>query len=961
MSAPAPRPPDQAPVSGQERRVATALFADLSGFSALSASLPPEELSRVIDPVLAGLGDLVAHYGGQVEKFAGDAVLALFGAPVAHDDDAERALRCAADMHAALPGLSRHPEAAALRLHIGVTTGPVLARHTGGEGYRQYAVLGDAVVLAQRLESVAPAGETYVGAATVALVGPDLELEALPPQQVKGRSEPVDAFRLLSVGDRAGHRGRTHGRLVGRVREAAVLDAALEGLADGRGGVLALAGEAGSGKTRLVEYLLAEARGPVVVGSAASYGTAVPYLPLLPWLRSLPEAQDDPGVAALLGGRDRARTTSTTSLAPEALRTRVRAAVDRGLSGLGGGAGTVAVCEDLHWADEATRDLLSWLSPRCERSGVLLVVTGRDPEQCRSTVSPPGSDAATVLELHPLTREDVQELAVDLLGDPGDDRLTDLLVHRSRGNPFFAAELLHSLHEAGAVTRAAGRWRLRPGVAESEVPLTVQAVLAGRIDALSVDLAQVLSVVATVADRASPRLAAAVLETSPEIAAERLRRLAEHGLMEPVGDAFGFRHELVREVASARLAQARRREVHVLAAEAVARLGGRAEAVTAIVAQHLYLAGARRLALPHLRAAAGSARAVFANAEAEVALQRAAESSALEPPDAGLADDLLALAEVRALQGNHGGAAETFAAAADAGGGLVAVAGRAAALRRAGRYDEALAVLDGAGGDADAGDADAGDRRVLDLERSWVLGVMGRREDATTVARAGLASSQATDRVAGLLELQLVRMLTLDGELDQARQHAERALPLVREDPTALVTAYRLLGDVEQRAGDLDRARTVLQEGLAEAHRTGNAEETAACLVNLGLVASAAGDHAGAAGHYERAVDAFAATDNPVGQAVAFGNRAFELLHLQRLDESEHDGGESLRLARATGNQLVLGDTLNTLALVAEQRGERDLARERATAAAGAFRTAGARAEADEADALLRRLAGPGG
>src|SRR5437868_10500291 len=184
----------------EERRLITALFADVSGLTSLADRLDPEQLLEVIDPVIAGLSSIVGRYEGYVEKFAGDALLALFGAPVTHEDDAERALRVALEMHAELERLcSELPHDAELTLHVGVNSGHGIARILGSEARMDYAVLGDSVILAQRLESSAPPGTTYVSEMTVRLAESHFEFEPVGELTLKGKSEPVPAWRLVGA------------------------------------------------------------------------------------------------------------------------------------------------------------------------------------------------------------------------------------------------------------------------------------------------------------------------------------------------------------------------------------------------------------------------------------------------------------------------------------------------------------------------------------------------------------------------------------------------------------------------------------------------------------------------------------------------------------------------------------------------------------------------------------------
>src|ERR671934_549411 len=208
----------------EERRLITALFADVSGFTSLADRLDPEELLEVIDPVVSGLSSVVGRYGGYVEKFAGDALLAPFGAPVTHEDDAERALRVAVEMHRELARLVQDlPHDAELTLHVGVNSGHGIARILGSEARMDYAVLGDSVILAQRLESAAPPGETYVSEMTVRLTEGAFEFEPVGELALKGKSAPVAAWRLVGPRRRTVARKGVSKELIGRERELAVL------------------------------------------------------------------------------------------------------------------------------------------------------------------------------------------------------------------------------------------------------------------------------------------------------------------------------------------------------------------------------------------------------------------------------------------------------------------------------------------------------------------------------------------------------------------------------------------------------------------------------------------------------------------------------------------------------------------------------------------------------------------
>jgi len=245
----------------EERRLITALFADVSGFTALADRLDPEELLEVIDPVISGLSSVVGRYGGYVEKFAGDALLALFGAPVSHEDDAERALLVALEMHRELARLcDKLPHEAELTLHCGVNSGHGIARILGSKARMDYAVLGDSVILAQRLESAAPKGETYVSDFTYRLTAERFEFESFGELTLKGKAQPVRAWRLIGERIETPRGDRSASPLIGREHELAQAAAVVSGLGAGHGAVLTVSGEPGVGKSRLTAEVREQAR-----------------------------------------------------------------------------------------------------------------------------------------------------------------------------------------------------------------------------------------------------------------------------------------------------------------------------------------------------------------------------------------------------------------------------------------------------------------------------------------------------------------------------------------------------------------------------------------------------------------------------------------------------------------------------------------------------------------------------
>src|SRR5215204_2682495 len=275
----------------EERRLVTALFADISGFTPLASRLDPEELMEVIDPVVSMLSSVVGRYDGFVEKFAGDALLALFGAPVAHEDDAERAVRVALEMHRELERVCGElgPNAAGLSLHVGINSGHGIARVLGSQARMDYAVLGDSVILAQRLESAAPPGETYVSDLTYRLTSDGFVFEPVGELTLKGKLEAVTAWRLVGVRDTAQSASTQGSTFVGREREVAEVDEALRLVRAETGVIVSVTGEPGVGKSRLTSEVrvAAEARGTRWLETRClAYGAGLAYWPYATLVRA---------------------------------------------------------------------------------------------------------------------------------------------------------------------------------------------------------------------------------------------------------------------------------------------------------------------------------------------------------------------------------------------------------------------------------------------------------------------------------------------------------------------------------------------------------------------------------------------------------------------------------------------------------------------------------------------------
>jgi adenylate cyclase len=959
----------------EERRLVTALFADVSGFTSLAERLDPEELSEVIDPVVAVLSSIVGQYEGYVEKFAGDALLALFGAPVAHEDDSARALIVALEMHRELARVAVDlPHEPSLLLHVGVNSGHGIARIFGSEARMDYGVLGDAVILAQRLESAAPSGETYVSETTVRLTEKRFEFEPVGMLALKGKNEPVPAWRLIRqrVRPRTGRREADGAavRFVGREEEVAAGRAFLDEVASGMGGVLDVTGEAGVGKSRLLEELQADAqrRGLEWLETRClSYGAALPYWPYAELLRRHAgiRADDTPGMnlrrlddavgrvgaqdaspffARLLGLSAETRD-ATAELEPEAFRRGLYDAFDALFAGMAATARSMVVLEDVHWADPASVALTTHLGIGVNARGYAFVLTSRQEGrgQLDAMTARVVPERRTSLSLEPLGDAAATSLVESVLGGLVSGELLVLLREQTRGNAFFLEEITRSLQEQQILTYRGREWTLARGWSDASVPTSVEGALAARIDLLPRNAATLLGSASVIGRRFRVSLLAAVdpLVIDP---GEPLVELIDRGFLDELpGEGereLTFHHVLVQDVAYSRLLRRRRRDLHGRVAQAAESLYGAGDDVVDLLARHLYLAGAGPKAVDYLLRAADRAKNLYANEEAIAHLEHVAEIVAGDDgSDRQLSAIQLELADLRELVGDYEAAHDLYEAVRDTTDEARAWRGIATTLRKRGRYDEALEILAAAG-------AIAGDGALeLGLECAWTLAAASRFPAAIDAAQHALAEiGDGEHELRAQLLLLLTRAQTIEGRLDEAVANGSAAREIFEESGNVrgLATALRILGDAHRDRGEFDAARAVLLRGLEIAQRVGSVAEIGGCLINLGIVELRRGALAEAIEYDRKALDEFERVGDRPGCAIGYANLAEMLLHVGDLDEALEVCEQGLELARELGMGIVVADATQTAASILLEGGNSAVAAARAEEAAELFGTLGA-------------------
>ena len=573
-----------APLAAEEavrevRKTVTVVFSDVTGSTALGEQLDPESLRRVMGRYFDEMQSVVERHEGIVEKFIGDAVMAVFGIPVLHEDDAMRAVRAAAEMRERLAALNTELEGdwgVTITVRTGVNTGEVVAGDASGG---QRFATGDAVNVAKRFEEAAPPGEILLGEPTYRLVRDAVEVEEVEPLGLKGKSEPVRAYRLLSLEeDLPGRARRLDSPMVGRERELAALEQAYQrAVGEGACHLFTVLGAAGVGKSRLVAEFFAGVgdEATVMRGRCLPYGEGITYWPLAEALRG--RYGDDPlaGIASSLEGDEAALIAE-----------RIAGAAD-----LGGSPGPpdetawavrrlfeaeakerplVVLFDDLQWAKTTFLDLVEHLADWSRDAPILLICLARPEFLDERPGWGGGKFNATSALLERLSDGESAELVTNLLGRAQlDEDVRDRIMSAAEGNPLFVEEMLRMLIDDGLLTRSDGEWVPAGDLSQITVPPTIHALLAARLDRLGHDERAVIER-GSVEGKVFHRGAVAELSTEQlrESVWNHLQALVRKELIRPDltdlpgEDAFRFRHLLIRDAAYEAMPKELRAELH---------------------------------------------------------------------------------------------------------------------------------------------------------------------------------------------------------------------------------------------------------------------------------------------------------------------------------------------------------------------------------------------------------------
>ncbi|MGA9162057.1 MAG: adenylate/guanylate cyclase domain-containing protein [Actinomycetota bacterium] len=789
--------------AAEVRKTITIVFCDVTGSTELGEQLDPESMRKVMARYFDAMRGALERHGGSVEKFIGDAVMAAFGIPQLHEDDALRAVRAADEMRAALDALNHELEqdhGVRLACRIGVNTGEVLV---GAETADFGRVTGDAVNTAARLEAAAEPGEILIGEETHRLVRDAVEAEPLEPLSLKGKAEHVQAHRLIRVVAEAGQARRAlRSAMIGRDRELEDLTRAFARAAEDRSCLLfTVLGAAGEGKTRLVEEFLSTVGGPanVVSGRCLPYGEGITYWPVAEAVRTAlgVQAFDAPEdvVARLVEVvADDEHAAAITSRLTEILGVAESVgaaeetpwAIRRFLELLARDGPLVALWEDIHWAEPAFLEVVNHIVDWSRDAPILLLCTARPEFLDTRSDWGGGKLNATTLLLQPLDARASAELIANLLGGAGlPPEASDKITEAAGGNPLFVEQMLSMLIDDRLLVRQNGSWIPTGDLSSVTIPPSVAALLAARLERLTDDERRAIECAAVIGKEF---YAGAVTDLLPEHLRERahdlIRSLIRKELvrtdrsMVPGQDAFRFRHILIRDAAYQAIPKERRASLHEGFAAWIGRVGGdRAEEQDEIIGYHLEQA--------------------FRYGEA-----------------LGPVDD-----QTREL-------------------GRAAAARLAAAGSRAlGRHD-VVAVANLLGRAEVLLDPSDPDRIALLPDLAFALWEGGSTEESSAVMTEALARAEHLGDPQMTAHASLMRWYLEDdlgGSHDHVRSVARQAATLFEQagDESGLARAWNLIAMVEWDLGQAGKQLAALDRALEHAQRSGDTFETAEILLSV--------------------------------------------------------------------------------------------------------------------------------
>jgi class 3 adenylate cyclase/predicted ATPase len=924
-----------------ERRNVTVLFADISGFTAIAEKLDPEHVYNFINQTLQAFIDQVYQHEGTIDKVMGDGVMALFGAPIAHEDDPARAVRAALGMQDALHRINADLEpqlGIALRVRIGLHTGPVVVGSIGSDLRMEYTALGDTVNVASRLENIAEPGTIVVSRAVYEATKPLFEFGELGSIRVKNRIEPVEIFQVLAPRRVTGRVRGIPGLsapMIGRETEfARVRQAADELITQRRGKIVLVTGNAGIGKSRLTSELknyLADKWVTILEGACLAYGQPA-YGVFLQILRALFDIRDgdaeeiarekiETGIQRLVAPShipavlpyiehlfsirifEREMATRIRHLTPPQLQQQTFIAIRDVLTAQAQQKPLLLFLEDIHWLDPLSLELLTFLLPSVEDLPLMIYGNSRLTEGIAATsILRVGTEMYAPYFVHiplaPLSQADSVAL-VDLLLSIHDlpPLLREQIPQHAEGNPFYLEEIIRMLIDRGIIRRGEKHWEVTPGadIDHLQVPTTLQGLIMARVDSLSEHARHTLQCAAVIGRNFSHRLLNNVVEDAHTLA-EDLAELEERQLIVTVSKQpeaeYRFAHVLIQDTVYQSLLVRRREYLHHKIASSIETLfKNRLDEYIEQLAFHYSQSNDLDRALPYVIRAGQHAEERFANDQALRHYQAAAEFLTRTHPTLQQKIDVyMGLGQVQTFTGDYAGATTSYLIALEmvrsSAKSIETLRQSAEVMRRLGR------VCERRGDYAEA---------LRWLENAW-------RELESD------PNEKSVERVRVLNDLGWVQYRR--GEFDQAYEMCMRTLQVVEgtEHYNEMASAYNRLVALFTRQGDWARASAYAEKGLRLRERIGDLHGVSQSYTNLGVIAWEQNQWNQALEYIERSLDIKQKTGDIEGIALLHNN--LSELYREKGDyrRASELGEQALSISEKIKNGNKMCQALNNLA-----------------------------------------------
>jgi class 3 adenylate cyclase/tetratricopeptide (TPR) repeat protein len=842
-----------------ERRIITMLFCDVTGSAAAAEKLDPEEWTEIINGAFEQMIQPVYKYEGHVPRLMGDAILAFFGAPIAHEDDPHRAVLAGLEIQTGIQPYIEKIQAqygVGFALRVGINTGLVVVGDVGSDLRMEYTAIGDAINLAARMEQTAAPGTVQISEETYKLVAPFFEFEAIGGVTVKGKAEPVNSYRVLSVKKTPGQLRGLQGLsspLVGRETELSVLEESLNSLQNGQGSIVTILGEAGLGKSSLVsaahEHLKYDAA-LWLEAHALSYTRSIGYFSWRQILRAsigalesdspsevreklgstcerykLPDVEI-PFLEAILGVESQESLGNISNYQGDALLKRFTETTSSYLCTAAREAPLVITFDDLHWVDEASLTLLSNLIEIVKENPVVFLCIMRPDQDApawefNQRIQRDLPACYRQIELHPFSNETTNALLINLLGtDDIPETLFKQIIKKAEGNPFFVEEIIRSLIETDQIVRQNGGWQRSGKSTRISLPNTLTGVLNARIDRLPDESKQVLHFASVIGREIDLKLLSAISGEIQNFGAH-IQKLEDVGLFQLVSaihtPEYRFRHALLHEAAYNSILLKERRSLHVQIGEILEGLHpDRLNEFAPLLAHHFFTARDSR-SLQYDVIAGESAARLYANEEAAAHFSHALETALR-------------------INSSHEQIKDLYTKLGQA-------------LELSGRYDEALenySAMESYGLDQDIPSMQLAALLAKSTLYSTYTSLYDFELGEQLIHKALKLSKEIGDRATQVkLHWNLMVTYLFSNRVAQALEHGKHALPLARESGDCDQLAFILndLGRVYACQGKFEQVYSVCKE----ARQIWGALENETMLADsLGAEASArfqAGDH----------------------------------------------------------------------------------------------------------------------